>query len=588
MNGFCGRLNADGTFAAAGARGRPPESYLGCEVLVRGHLAGRAALSSRFGLYPLGRASDAELLAHAFRAWGSDLPAHVFGEYSAVVWDVHARTALFTHDALGIEPLFYARGPDGLTFATELVELIDAEAAAALDDEYLADFLAYGAITSERTPYRGILRLLPGRSLRWSGGELHEIASWNLADVPALRCRDDAEYEERFRTLLEDGVRATLDGVGRAGVSLSGGLDSSTIACVAARAGCSQISAYSSISPRWPDADEQPWMRAVVEKYGIPWYRHDVETALPFSRLPAEFLGEPTGLVIDEHRRRIQRETLRSHGLSVMLDGDGGDAVLCSSPGALPRHLADALFDGSPLRALRSAAAWKRDAHERRSWTYWIRLGLVEPAVAHLRAERVRMERVRFPTWLGHEYATAMHLEARARRRIAPPCRHPGRQVLWEDLWTGSLRVSTRACRATAYDVRKPLLYVPLVEFMASIPWEQKLRPRCDRYLQRRALKDVLPESIRRRASKAVGTAPFVEGLRRSREWFGYLTDAPLMAERGIVDAGRWRVAVQQAGVGQTNSDKYFFAGVAVEAWLKQLGAHCAQTARRPAAPLAV
>jgi len=585
MNGFHGSFSDRGTFVLAqDAASRRPEPHLGCEVVVRGHLAGRAALRSRFGLSAAGGASDAALIAHAFRTWGADLQAHVLGEYAAVVWDTRAKTGLLTHDALGLQALFYARRAGGVAFATELVELIDAETSALLDEEYVADYLACGSITGERTPYPSIRRLLPGQSLWWSGDELRAMRTWNLADVAPLRCRDDAEYEERFRALLEAGVHAALDTSGRAGIALSGGLDSSTVACVAAAAGY-DIAAYSTICPRWPEVDERRWMREVVDRYALPWHTHDIEAALPFSRLPTEFLGEPTSSVIDEERTRIHYESVASHGVTVMLTGDGGDTVLCTSPGTRPVHLADPLFDGDPLRAIRAAADWKRHSPEIRSLTYWLLRGLVDPAADHLRGNRIRAERVQFPVWFASGYAAGMELERRARRRIAPACRRPGNQAVWDDLYAGSLALTTLPRGRMPYDVRTPLLYRPLVEFMWSIPWEQKLRPRCDRYLQRRALAGVLPEPIRRRASKAGGTAPFVDGLGRSRDWIAYLTDSPMMAERGIVDAARWRHAVAQASVGQTNSDRYFFAGVAVEVWLKQLSAHRAEMLR--ARPLA-
>ncbi len=431
MNDFHGHLGADGSFAAAGdTRARPAEPHLGCEVVVRGYLADRAALSSRFGL-AAARASDGELLAHAYRTWGHELQAHVFGEYAAVIWDVQARSALLTHDALGLERLFYARRAGGLSFATDLVELVDEESMALLDDEYLADFLAYGLVTGERTPYRSVRRLLPGQSVRWSGGELRALRTWSLAGVAPLRCRDDAEYEERFRALLEAGVLAALAAPGRTGIALSGGLDSSSIACVAAHAGRGELAAYSTICPRWPEADEQRWMRAVVERYALPWHTHDIERALPFASLPTVFLGEPTATVIDEARQRASNELLASHGVGVLLSGDGGDTVLCTSPGTRPRHLADPLFEGDPLGALAALASWKRDAPEQRSYTYWLLRGLLEPAADHLRGKRHRSERVEF-SGLARTRLRARDEPAAAGTRTGraplPPARSPSRR----------------------------------------------------------------------------------------------------------------------------------------------------------------
>ena len=583
-DGFFGELTRLGTLDAYGSA--QPEEHLGCRVLARGYVADRSALCERFGLAPSRRPSDGELLAHAFRAWGRDVQAHVLGEYAAVVFDVQAQTALLTHDALGLAPLFYALRSGGVAFATDIVDLVDAAAAAHVDDEYVADFLASGFMTGERTPYSTIRRILPGQSMWWSGGELRALRTWDLADVPTVRCRNDAEYEERFRALLSAGVHAARDPDGPTWVSLSGGLDSSSIASVAARDGARDLAAYSIMCSTWPDADEERWMRTVVERYDLPWHKLEIETMLPFSTLPAGFHGEPTQAVIAEQQLQIENELLRSHGAKVMLSGHGGDAVLCASPGALPTHLADPLFDGNPLAALRAMSAWRDGARDGRSYSHWLLRSVVEPAVDHLRGMRLRNgDRPPMPPWFEPEYTRTMRLEKRSTRSTAPRCRHPGRQTLSQAMWMMSMSMATIPRRRMTYAIRSPLLYRPLVEFMCAIPWEQKLRPRCDRYLQRRALEGVLPELVRRRASKGSGNPSMVEGLRRSRDWLAYLCDTPLIAQRGIVDADRWRLAVRQASVGQTHEDRFFLGAVAVEVWLKQLAEHRAPTLERaPAA----
>jgi asparagine synthase (glutamine-hydrolysing) len=586
MNGFCGSLTRGGTLEVVAGDGVSAfEEHLGCRVLVWGYIADRTALSRRLQLHPSRRLSDGELLAHAFRMWGRDLQAHVCGEYAAVICDLRAKTGLLTHDALGLAPLFYARRSDSVAFATHLVDLIDAATSETLDDEYLADFLTFGVITSARTPYRSIRRLVPGQSLWWSDGQLREVQTWDLADVAPVWCRDDGEYEEQFRALLDAGVRAALDTVDSTWISLSGGLDSSSVACVAAQLGARDLAAYSVVCPAWPEADEQRWMQAVVDRCGLRWHKVDVATILPFSRLPDEFYGEPTQAVIDEEELRVRNELVGSHGAAVMLTGHGGDTVLCASPGSIPTHLADPLFDGHPIDAVRAVMSWKNGSPERRSCSYWMLRALVEPTIDHLRARPFRRteQQLLLPAWVKSDYASEMHLERRARHRLALPCRQPGRQALWDGLWFCGLATANVPQRRMTFESRNPLMYRPLVEFMCGVPWEQKLRPRCDRYLQRRALKGVLPELIRRRASKASGTAALVEGLRRSSDWLAYLCDSPMMAERGIVDADQWRHAVRQASVGQTHGDKFFLAGVAVETWLKQLSGYRARKLTCPA-----
>src|SRR6202451_572576 len=298
VNGFSGRVTATGVLEIS-RFSSPPEQFLDCRVLLYGYLADRETLKHRLSLNPARRYGDGELLASAFRQWGQDLQTYVLGEYAAVIWDCQASTALLTHDSLSLAQLFYANRSDGLVFATHITDLIDTTSADALDREYLADFLAMGFITTERTPYRSILRLLPGHSLFWRDAQVRQARSWSFANVRRICFRDDAEYEEQLRGLLEAGVRSALEPAATTWVSLSGGLDSSTIACVAAASGASRLAGYSVFCPNWPDVDERFWMKAVVDQCGLSWHQVDVEEILPFAMLPRHFHGEPSHTVID-------------------------------------------------------------------------------------------------------------------------------------------------------------------------------------------------------------------------------------------------------------------------------------------------
>jgi asparagine synthase (glutamine-hydrolysing) len=574
MSDFSGELAVrDGAkfvvrHAGAGARGE----HLGCIVLARGYLADREELRRRLGLDSADQPTDGALLAHAYRRWGSRMQGEVNGEYAAVIYDVGAATALLTHDALGLTPLFYELAGDRVRFATDLADLAAGHAAGDLDREYMADFLAFGFVAGERTPFVGIRRLLPGRSLEWSHGGVRELHTWELDDVSPLSYGSDREYEGHFRSLLQAGVRGSLDPSGPTWISLSGGLDSSTVACVASGLGEQELAAYSVLCSAWPDADERSWMRAVVDHSGLPWHTVDIESMLPFAELPRGGDLEPTVAVIEEARLGVQNELLSSRRAKVMMTGHAGDAVLCAAR-SFPFHLADPLFSAHPIEAVRSVAAWRRGTETGRSLSFWMLRGLVEPTIRHVRRQRLNGVNLSQPLapWLRPDYVHEMNMPGRVQRQLAPRCRTPGRQALGEDLWLLSLATVGVPRSRMSYELRSPLLYRPLVEFMAAIPWEQKLGADCDRYLQRRALRGILPEAIRTRRDKGSGNPAMVEGLRRSPEWRSYLCDNPAVAEQGIVDADQWRLAVQQASVGRTHDDKLFLATVALEAWLREL-----------------
>lgn len=599
MKRFCGRLGADGLRVLVPAEGGENAGLqAGCVVLFSGFVANAGALREELGLADtlceeLGLAGgEAALAAHAYRRWGEGVQRRLLGEYALVLYDPRERAALLTHDALGLVPLFYEERPGELLFATHLLDLIPLLANDALDPEYFADYLASGYISGARTPFASVKRLLPGMTLRWSPGGTVLRRTWDLADAgtaPRLTAREyDARrraYEERLLELLSEGVRSAIGARGATWVSLSGGLDSSTIACLAARERGAAIGAFSLVVPDRPEANEEEWMREVIAHCGIPWHPLDIGTALPFSELPDGFLGEPSAAVVGAAVRRKRNALLARHGVTTVLTGDGGDVILGTFPGPVPAHLADPLFAGDLVGTMRGVREWSRAADDRRSPSYWIARGVLMPALAHLRGQQVKSDvPLPPPPWLDEGYARRMGLAERDRRRIATRCGTPGAQQTWDTVWIGALSMAARAATLEEHDVRTPLLYRPLVEFMQTVPWELKLRPRCDRYLQRRALKGILPERVRRRAGKAIGTWPFVEGLRRSRAWAELLCADPRIVELGITSRAAWRDAVSQAAVGQTFGDRYFLTAVAIEVWLQGLE-EWRRTNRAAAAP---
>jgi asparagine synthase (glutamine-hydrolysing) len=121
------------------------------------------------------------------------------------------------------------------------------------------------------------------------------------------------------------------------------------------------------------------------------------------------------------------------------------------------------------------------------------------------------------------------------------------------------------------FEFRHPLLYRPLVEFMLALPADQKFNSEMNRFLQRRALKSILPEALRLRQDKTTFDQPFYEGLRKGKAWTDLLSVAPHVVERGIVDRARWTEALAQAKLGRTHSLAQFQAVATLEIWLRQM-----------------
>ncbi|HEX8064356.1 MAG TPA: asparagine synthase-related protein [Allosphingosinicella sp.] len=572
--GFCGRIDPELGIVAEPGPVVDPAS--GCQILVWGQISNRAELKSALALSGDRPGGDAALVGHAYRRWGEQFPNHVHGEYSAAVFDLASRTALLAHDSMGLSPLYHSldRNRGQLRFATHLLALLDLATTCDLDHEYFADYVARGAITTARTPFRAVRRLLPGTILLSDGADARIVEHWRFTEPlhPAPR-RLDAD--EQFRSLLESAVGGAFDGARTVWSDLSGGLDSTTVFAMAARLGAPNLAARSVYCPGFYQVDERRWMRDAIALYPVEWHLLDLEETLPFSGPPTPFAGEPSIAAINGELTLRMERICADHGVDILLSGHGGDAVLGAFCGSEPVALADPLFSAKPWRALSATLHWRRESPEGRSLSHWLRQGVVRPSIQHLFGRGVSNQpRLPLQPWLKRDFVRSRRLDRRRLQRYAPRRPTPGAGQIADSLWVTALHASVDVQRRRGFHIRHPLLDPRLVSFMTSLPLDLRMRPRCDRYLQRRALAGILPESVRRRGGKGVATAMFVEGLSRSPEWVRYLTEGCRLADAGIADANAWADSIRQATVGQTRGDMFLHAGISLEIWLRQLEEH--------------
>ena len=562
--GFTGFVNQEQTkIILSGA-----ETQHACHVAFRGYLSNRRSLRCRLAVGEF--ASDAQLIAAAYRDRPENFVLQLDGQFAAVIVDAECETIILAHDPVGFSPLFYTSGLENFAFSTHLVDLIDSAGVSdGLDQEYIADFLAFGQPTTERTPFKCIRRLLPGEMIRWKARQSsNRRRIWSVAQIEASIPANAEQQAEQLTHLLNEAVAAAAGSHARVWTELSGGLDSSTVAAISVRNGL-QISGVGVTYPQWPTADESGYARLVAERLNIPYYAIDGCVFRPFCAPPGDFIGEPsplsyTGALLGEWDR-----LLGENGVTALMTGMGGDEVLGANPG-LPIHLSDPLFDGHLQAFLGDLKAWKSSTG--RSWYYVLKVLGLAAAARHLRGRQVwHVPSSGLPGWIDRSFRRSMLLDRRCARRLAPGCLHPGRQFLADVLWLHAMNISNRGQRRSTYEILHPLLDRALIEFMACLPWRLKVMPDQDRILHRQALETLLPDQVRLRRSKGGGTWSLVEGLRQAPWWLDFLTNDPFIVQYGLVDREKWRLAVERARLGHTGSDRYFMAAVSLETWFYQL-----------------
>jgi asparagine synthase (glutamine-hydrolysing) len=267
--------------------------------------------------------SDTEVLVHLYEEHGDGFAERLRGMFAVAVWDARQQRLVLARDPFGIKPLYYLLNTDGLAFASELRALPRGE----IDLDALEAFLAFNSIPGPYSIFRDVKKLPPGHMLVWEGGEARVSRFARPAPAPASEVRREAEDElaEELRARLRDSVRAHLIADVPVGVLLSGGVDSSTLAALAAQESSEPVHTFS-IGFEERSFDELDDARAVAQLYGTRHeelvLRPDAALLLPaladaFDEPFADSSALPTYLVSELAARHVK----------VALSGEGGDEL---------------------------------------------------------------------------------------------------------------------------------------------------------------------------------------------------------------------------------------------------------------------
>ncbi|MFL5538990.1 MAG: asparagine synthase (glutamine-hydrolyzing) [Longimicrobiaceae bacterium] len=315
-----------------------------------------AAAGERFAT-----ATDTEVVLAAYRRWGEGCVARLEGMFALALYDAGARRLLLARDRAGEKPLFYRHEGGRLAFASELKALLaDPAFPRRLDRGALEFYLAYGYVPGERCILEGAAKLPPAHAATYDL-ERDALRVWRYWELPppfAGGRADATALAEELEALLGASVRRQLVADVPVGVLLSGGLDSSLVTALAARASARPVKTFTVTFPGHGAFDEAPFARLVAEHHGTEHTELPVEPAtvelLPeLARQYDEPLADssmvPTALV----SRLVRRHC------TVALGGDGGDELFGGYPhyNWIIRQQAVRRVTPRPVRSLVGAAA---------------------------------------------------------------------------------------------------------------------------------------------------------------------------------------------------------------------------------------
>ena len=266
---------------------------------------------------------DTEVLVHLYEEHGERFAERLRGMFAVALWDAERTRLVLARDPYGIKPLYYREAGGELEFASELRALPRGE----IDLDALDAFLAFNSVPGPLTIFREVRKLQAGHVLTWENGRSELTRYARPAPSPADEVRDDDEAElvEELRARMRDSVRAHLVSDVPVGVLLSGGIDSSALAALAAGETSEPVRTFS-IGFEERSFDELADARLVAERYGTRHrelvLRPDAALLLPaladaFDEPFADSSALPTYLVAQ----------LAAEDVKVALSGEGGDEL---------------------------------------------------------------------------------------------------------------------------------------------------------------------------------------------------------------------------------------------------------------------
>jgi asparagine synthase (glutamine-hydrolysing) len=530
--------------------------------------------------------SDTEVIVHGWEAWGEACVERFRGMFAFALWDRNRETLFLARDRLGVKPLFYAYLPDGkFIFGSELKALLaHGGLARDLDPQAVEEYFALGYIPEPRTIFFGAAKLPPAHTLTIRRGAPASVPRefWDVRfslDNPISA--EDASEELIGR--LRESVKLRMISEVPLGAFLSGGVDSSAVVAMMAEVSADPVN---TCSIAFSDAafDESAWAQLVADRYATRHFVDRVESddfdliddlARIYDEPYADSSAIPTYRVCGLARKHV----------TVALSGDGGDETF----GGYRRyrwHVAEERLRSVISHSLRRPifgllgraypkADWAPRVFRAKSTFESLARNSVDAYFHTVSILRDDMRRELFSSSFkarlgGYNAVSVFH-----RHALRANGDDPLALIQYLDLKTylvGDINTKVdRASMAHSLEVREPLMDHPLVEWLASLPSDMKLKGTEGKYLLKAAMEPYLPDEVLYRPKQgfAVPLARWFRGPLRQRVCDAVL--GPRLAATGIFNQNYLRHLVEAHTAGARDYSAPLWTLLMFEAFLKNV-----------------
>jgi asparagine synthase (glutamine-hydrolysing) len=445
--------------------------------------------------------TDEELILSAYEAWGEDCVKHLIGDFAFAIWDERLQRLFCARDHMGVKPFFYTHIGGNFNFSSTLNELRREPCVSnTLNEIAVGDYLLFGVNQDNSTTiFKDIQRLPPGHTLTVANNQIKIKRYWTPSLPAEVRYRDSESYVERFLELLSRAIEDRLR-TDRVAISMSGGLDSTSLAAIAREH--SEVAAFTVVYDALIPDEERHYSTLAAKHLGMPVTHLNADG---YSLFDGE-MDQPEPFLVSVLTGQFNDLLRLCAGFSsVALTGYDGDALM----------------------------------HEPR------------PARFKIRTRIRRMLRKAdydggFPEWIEESFARETDLRERWKQfwanRVDDGKRPAAMRALNSKIWTSLFEGYDPGATKLQLEVRHPFLDIRLIEFLLAIP----TKPWCvNKHILRRAMSGKLPAAVLNRPKTGLMGDPALQLAQRgSVRWLDTFEVSPQL--RAFVNLNRRRPVAEE------------------------------------------
>lgn len=504
----------------------------------------RDELAPLVGLEDVEDIPDSLFILKSYQKWGEECPEKLLGDFAFAIWDKNNEKLFCARDHMGVKPFYYYLSDKFFFFATEIKALLTIPTVPYETNEQKIAFHLVFITDKESTFYKDIHRLAPAHSLILNNNK-HEIKKyWELDPEFQIEMDSDEEYINEFFDIFAEAVKCRLRSAFPLGYDLSGGLDSSSIVCMAKKIQEDNakphvnLKTFSFIFKDFPNADERYYIKKVVEKGGITSYLLNANEISPLEQVEnilwniEEPFNYPNVAVMWNLIKKAPENNVR-----IVLTGEGGDSVISKGQNyfrdlavtmqwkKLFREIRDTSNNFNKNKYFLNQRYIEKNSRNKSFYNILVKqvfLPLIPDFLRKIvsplyyKQKHIRMKPDTY--FLNKEFIESRGIDkSLEKRRLASKRAKTSREfhhfILNTPYNQEVLELNDRLTAAFSIEKRHPFYDKRLIEFCYAIPTEIKFQFGWDRYILRMAMENILPAEIQWRFSKQDYLPPLQKNL---------------------------------------------------------------------------